>query len=620
MAALGVVYGDIGTSPLYAIRECFVAEHGIAPTPANILGILSLLVWSLVLVVVFKYLTFIMRADNAGEGGILALLALLAPRGMPLSGKFGARMLVVLGIIGAALLYGDGIITPSISVLSAIEGLEVATDFFTPYVVPITVAILFVLFWFQDRGTAGVGKVFGPATAVWFATLATTGAVWIAAHPSVLSALSPVHAAMMFVTHGKTAFFVLSAVVLVVTGTEALYADMGHFGKRPIRLAWYAIVFPALTTNYLGQGALLLSACSVSGSTGCAHALKNPFYGLVDGWMIYPLVVIATVATVVASQALISGAFSLTQQAIQLGFLPRLTIVHTSERERGQVFIPEVNWALMVSCIALVLGFRRSGALASAYGIAVTGTMVITSVLFYSVAVHRWKWSRLTSASLVVAFLIVDLSFFSANIVKVNEGGWLPLVVAAGLFVVMMTWKRGTAILRKLEPHLTARFFADDLAGSSLVRVPGTAVFLTSSVGEVPHALLHHVRHNRVLHERVVLLTVRTSNVPRVPDNERAQVQDLGSGLWQVVVQYGFMEQPSVPSALQQCRSYGLHVAPETTSYYLGRGTLVRTGKAGLSKWRSWLYLFMARNAQSPAHFFDLPVNRVVELGYRVSF
>jgi KUP system potassium uptake protein len=613
LGALGVVYGDIGTSPLYALKECFAHHEGdagaldIAVNHTNVMGILSLFFWSLTLVIVAKYLTFIMRADNGGEGGILALLALVIPKKAP--GKTSA--IVLLGLFGAALLYGDGIITPAISVLSAVEGLEEATSTFKPYVVPITCAILIALFWIQKSGTERVGRIFGPATLVWFFTIAVMGLVWIVRVPEVLFAINPFYAFSFLGHHGRAGFFILGSVVLCITGGEALYADMGHFGRHPIRIAWYAVVFPALLLNYFGQGALLLSK----------GALKHTFYGMVDGWLRYPLVVVATVATVIASQALISGAYSLTQQAVQLGYWPRMAIRHTSGITEGQIYIPEINWALAVSCVVLVLQFRQSGSLAAAYGIAVTGTMSITSILFFLVARQRWGWSFPAAAALTGAFLVIDLGFFSANIIKIEEGGWVPLAMAGVVFTIMTTWKQGRAALYKaiVAQTLPMDLFLDDLAITKPVRVPGSAVFMTSNPDAAPPVLLHHYKHNKVLHEKVVCLSISTRHSPEVPPAERIEMmRDRGNGFYQVLIHYGFMQTPSMTEIFERLAEHGLLLRVDETSFYLGRETLVITHARGMARWRKMLFAFLSRNARPATAFFQIPPNRVVELGTQV--
>ncbi len=614
LAALGVVYGDIGTSPLYAIKECFGREYGLVPNHDNVLGILSLVFWSLLLVVVVKYLTFMMRADNRGEGGTFALLALLRPADNPRS------RLIALGLFGAALLYGDGVITPAISVLSAVEGLELAAPTLTPWVPAITVVILAAIFLIQRRGTAGLGAVFGPVTLVWFLTIAALGAPWIVRQPAVLLAFDPSHAVRFFFEHGTHGFFVLGSVVLCVTGGEALYADMGHFGRRPIRYAWYLVVFPALLLNYLGQGALLLNACD--GPRGvndamCQLAVARPFFTLVPEMLLYPVILIATLATVIASQAMISGAFSLTQQGVLLGFMPRVEIVHTSAQTEGQIFVPVVNSALAIACIALVLVAQSSSNLAAAYGIAVTGTFTVTSVLFYAVARHHWGWSRLRAGSLVALFLVVDLAFFGANLAKLWHGGWFPAVAALGVFSIMTTWRMGARWRFRELAKVRIKFedFFTSLKLQPPTRVKGTAVFMTQDADGTPMALLHQLKHNQVLHEQVVLLTILTLNEPTVPEQHRVKVTQLHAGFWRVIGRYGFMETPNVPEVMKQAASQGLATYRGRTSYFLGRETFIPTGRSNMPRWRRVLFSFLARNARSPTEFFGIPANEVVELG-----
>jgi KUP system potassium uptake protein len=613
LGALGVVYGDIGTSPLYALKECFNGPHGVEPTPANVLGILSLVFWAMTFVVTFKYLSYVMRADNRGEGGILALQALVSRKD---PNKRSRQVLLVLGIFGAALLYGDGIITPAISVLGAVEGVAVAAPGLAKFVVPITVVILAGLFLIQRRGTSTVGAIFGPVMLLWFASIALLGARGVLHDPSVLWALSPTHAVRFFAENGVQGFLVLGAVVLVITGGEALYADMGHFGKRPIRLAWLGVAMPALLLNYLGQGALLLHT---------PDARSNPFYLLAPAWSIYPLIAIATAAAIVASQALISGAFSLTHQAVQLGYSPRVTVKHTSSTEIGQIYVPEVNWAIGAGCIALVLGFKSSSNLAAAYGIAVTGTMSITTLLFHRVMRDRWRWSRWHAWPLTVLFLSADLSFFFANVVKIEEGGWFPIAAAAFVFTLMSTWKRGRAVLAQMlkDSGLPLELFLEDVARRKPVRVPGTAVFMTSNLGTAPPVLLHHLKHNKVLHERVVFVSVLTEEIPAVPSNERVVARELGNGFFQVIAHYGFMEQPNIPTLLESLKelpppSARLNVDPMDTTFYLGRETLLSTGSSPLATWRKKLFIIMSRNAATASAFFGLPPNRVVELGAQI--
>jgi KUP system potassium uptake protein len=606
LGALGVVFGDIGTSPLYALRECFRAEHGLAPTPANVLGLLSLIIWSLVLVVSVKYVAFVMRADNRGEGGILALLALTSPR-------VRSTATVTLGLFGAALLYGDGVITPAISVLAAVEGIKVVAPPFTHWVVPVAIGLLLLLFTVQKRGTARMGRMFGPVMLVWFAAIAILGGVEVARSPDVLWGLNPWHAARFLLDHGLAGFLVLGAVVLAITGVEALYADMGHFGRRPIRLVWSAVVLPALVLNYLGQGALILRL---------PEAVQNPFYLLAPRWLLVPLLALATLATIIASQALISGAFSLTRQAVRLGYCPRVTIVHTSPTEAGQVYLPEVNAGLMVGCLLLVLGFQSSGALGAAYGIAVTGTMAVTSVLFYLVARHRWHWPLWGAAGLAGAFLALDLAFLGANLVKIGEGGWVPLAIAGAVWLLMATWKRGSELLQRILANAAVPFdgFLDDLRRDPPIRVPGTAVFLSAHPEGVPMVLLQHLEHNKALHEDVIILTVATEEVPEVPDDSRIVTEPLAPRFHRVRAAYGFMETPDVPGAVARCCGLGLGADPKEISYYLGRMRLLPGGRAPMAKWRKLFFGFLARNARSATEYFQIPSDRVVELGARLEF
>jgi len=609
IGAVGVVYGDIGTSPLYAFKEAFSGAHHVALNHDNVLGILSLIFWALFLIVTVKYVTFIMRADNRGEGGIMALLALVR-RTVPLHSRT-AWALMALGMFGAALFYGDGMITPAISVLSAVEGLEVATPLFRPYIIPITIVVLTGLFLFQQLGTGHVGTFFGPVMVVWFVVLALLGTINIAHQPSVLTALNPLYAVRFFQNDGWIGFLTLGAVFLAVTGAEALYADMGHFGKRPIRIAWLYLVFPSLVLNYLGQGALVLNQPS---------AIQNPFFHLASDWALYPMVAVATIATVIASQAVISGAYSLTRQAIQLGYCPRLMIEHTSEREIGQVYLPWINWGLYFAVVGLVLGFGSSSNLAAAYGIAVTGTMIVTTVLAYFVARRSWGWSAIWATLVIAGFLLVDLSFFAANAVKVLEGGWFPLVVAVIVYTLLSTWKRGREVLfERLRPGAIAlEPFIHSITEHPPLRVPGTAVFLTATREGVPHALLHNLNHNKVLHERVVLLTVRAEDIPHVPDAQRVDVDPLGHEFYRVTVHYGFKDEPDLPQALQLTRCKGLDFNLMETSFFLSRQTLVPTQAPGMALWREKLFAAMSRNAASATAFFKIPTNRVVELGTRI--
>ncbi len=610
LGALGVVYGDIGTSPLYALKECFSGPHRVAPTPENILGVLSLVFWAITLVVSFKYLSFVMRADNRGEGGVLALLALVGGAAR----RMGRGVLLAVGLFGAALLYGDGVITPAISVLGAVEGVAVAAPNLDHAIVPITLGILVALFLFQRKGTAVVGRVFGPIMLVWFVCIFLTGVRGIAHDFTVLRAISPTYAVDFYLRNGWAGFWILGAVVLVITGGEALYADMGHFGRRPIRLAWLYVAMPALLVNYMGQGALLLEDPGVA---------RNPFYLLAPDWALYPLIAVATAAAIVASQALISGAFSLTQQAVQLGYSPRVTIRHTSHSAIGQIYIPEVNWALGAACIALVLGFGSSSRLASAYGVAVTGTMIVTTVLFHRVARDRWQWPRLWAWPLTILLLAIDTPFFVANLVKFKDGGWFPIFAAVGVFTLMSTWKRGREALARMLKNagLPLDVFIADLHRKDVQRVAGTAVFMTSNVGTCPPVMLHHLKHNKVLHERVLLVSLLSEDIPYVRESQRVTVKELGRGFFQVIARYGFMETPSVPALLESLgrrspqEGGAVVVKPMETTFYLGRETLLPVGASKMAGWRKRLFIIMARNAQTASSFFGLPPNRVVEMG-----
>jgi KUP system potassium uptake protein len=609
LGALGVVYGDIGTSPLYAIRECFHGPHAIELTAGNVHGVLSMVFWSLLIVISVKYLSFVMRADNRGEGGILALLALVRPDVR--AGRLRHLAIVSMGIFGAALLYGDGIITPAISVLSALEGLSIATPLFEPYILPLTIVILVGLFLVQHRGTARVGAVFGPIMLVWFATLALLGVWSIAHHPQVLSSVSPHFAFEFFRENGKEGFLILGTVFLVVTGGEALYADMGHFGREPIRLAWFSLVLPALLLNYFGQGALLLRDPS--------HAV-NPFFHLVPDLALYPMVVLSTAATVIASQAVISGAFSLTRQAVQLGYSPRVRIEHTSHEEIGQIYVPSTNWALMVATIALVLEFRTSSNLAAAYGVAVTSTMVITTALAYFVTRHRWGWS-LPAALLVTAFFLVfDVAFFGSSLVKVPHGGWVPLVIALGIFTLMTTWERGREILKFRLSEVAIPFpeFLQRIESERPPRLRRGAVFMTGDATATPPALIHNLEHNEVLHQPVVLLTVETAEVPYVPFDERLEVTPLGAGFHRAIARYGFMQDPSVPEIVARLREQGLDLRMEETTFFVGGENVVPTRLPGMALWREKLFALMTRNALRATDFYRIPPSRVIEVRMQV--
>jgi KUP system potassium uptake protein len=607
LGALGVVYGDIGTSPLYAIRECFHGQHAITLNVTNILGVLSLVLWSLTIVVTIKYVGFILKADNRGEGGIFALLALLLGSRSRMSVKKQA-LVISAAVFGATLLYGDGIITPAISVLSAVEGLEMATAAAKPVIVPFTCLILLGLFFLQKRGTENIGRLFGPIMVLWFITIGVLGLVAIIRAPMVLKALNPWYAVNFFLVNHWHGFVVLGSVVLCITGGEALYADMGHFSPKAIRISWLALVYPALILNYYGQGAMLLTS---------AEASFHPFYSLTPKIFLYPLVALATVATIIASQAMISGVYSLSQQAIQLGYLPRLRIIHTSAQARGQIYMPGVNWAMMVGCLGLVLAFQESSRLAGAYGIAVTATMGITSIIYFFVITRQWNWSLAKALPLVGLFLLFDLSFFGANLFKVLDGGWFTLGVAFILAVSMTTWKEGRKALNEAYSafRVPVDLFVADVARTKPYRIPGTAVFMSVSPVGVPGALMHHFKLNQVLHETVVFLSVLVEEVPRVNDKERLQLDNLGEGFYRLTAHYGFMETPNVPKLMADAQGLGLKAEPATTTYILGRETLLTSGQAKLSTWRKLLFSTMSRNAMNPTNFFNLPPNRVIEIG-----
>jgi KUP system potassium uptake protein len=605
LGALGVVYGDIGTSPLYAFRESF-GEQSINPDAENILGILSLIVWSLIIVISIKYLAFVLRADHDGEGGILALTALV-PRSGDYHGKGRRRALILVGIFGTALLYGDGMITPAISVLSAVEGIGVATSALDHVIIPIAVLILFGLFAFQPRGTGAVGAVFGPVMVVWFTVLAVLGVAWIVQEPSVLSALSPHHAAVFFVRNGFVGLLVLGSVFLVVTGGEALYADLGHFGKRPIQLAWFALVLPGLLLNYFGQGALLL---------GQPEAVDNPFYRMAPDWATIPMVLLATVATVIASQALISGVFSLSMQAVQMGYMPRLRVRHTSESEPGQVYIPGINWTLMIACIGLVLGFQTSSNLAAAYGVAVTTTMVVTTLLFYVVAREVFGWSRVPTLALCAGFLVVDLAFFTGNMFKIPDGGWFPLLVGVAVYTLITTWRRGRMLVgtrtRKGLVHVDAFLKTLD---ADTPRVPGTAYFLTADPHQIPSSLLVNLRHNNALHEQVVLLHVHTSGMAHVPNSRRARIERLSKGFSRVILRYGFSDEVDVPRALREKVFHHKGLDDDEITYVIGLDDVHATDRPGMPLWRERLFAVMNRNSTGVTNLYKLPHDRVVEIG-----
>lgn len=608
LGAIGVVYGDIGTSVLYAVKEIFGSGH-VPFTHDNVYGVLSIIFWTLTTIVSLKYVVLVLRADNAGEGGLIAMLA-LAANAVKDKPEL-RRALLVIGIFGTSLFYGDGVITPAISVLSAVEGLTVISPALHRWVVPLTLVVLFVLFAVQKRGTGGIGRYFGPITLVWFLTVAVLGVSHIVHHPEILGALSPHHALRFLWQQPGTTFIILGAVVLAVTGAEALYADLGHFGKKPIRLAWFSVVMPCLTLNYFGQGALLLADPS---------AVSNPFYRMAPTWALLPLVALATMATVIASQALISGAFSVTKQAIQLGYLPRLNLLHTSVRDTGQIYIPFVNWALFSAIVLAVVMFKSSSNLAAAYGIAVTLDMLITTTLTFFVIRHGWKYPLWLCVSATGVFFLIDLAFFSSNLLKLFDGGWFPLLIGGVVFMLMMTWKQGRSLISKAQQAeaLDLRGFLDAVFVEPPVRVPGVAVFLTAEPGVVPNAMLHNLKHNKVLHEQNLFVTVRSHEVPWIGLNERLQVEPLGHDCWAVTIHYGFKNDPDVPAALQPLRLRGCEIEPMTTSYFLSRDVVTPTLGSGMAPWREKLFAAMHHNAAAAAGFLNLPANAVIELGSKV--
>ena len=612
--SLGVVYGDIGTSVLYAVRECFDESYGITPTTENVIGLMSLFFWSLMLIVVFKYVFFVMRADNRGEGGILALMALVLPKATIGKTSIKAKYIAFTGLIGASLLAADGTITPSISVLSAVEGIEIATPALHKLVVPITIGILIGLFMVQKHGTKTIAKLFAPAMLCWFVIIGLAGLRQVVLEPGVLMALNPYYGVQLLSSHGYHGLLVLGAVMLCVTGAEALYADMGHFGRKPIRLAWFVLVMPALVLNYFGQGALIIAQGE--------SVLKNPFFALFDSWAVGPMVGLATIAAIVASQALISGSFSLAQQAIQLGFAPRLTIIHTSTETKGQIYVPEINTALMFACIALVLIFKNSSNLAAAYGVSVLGTMIMTSILLYSVAIKRWKWSVLQGLSLVLSCIAIESLFMAGNLPKIAQGGWFPLVVCAVVFSVMTTWKRGRgALVKRLNENITyVTKFVQQIELQKPYRTPGTAVFMTGNTRSTPPALSHFYAHNHVLHERVILLSIVTAEFPIVPPHEVVEVESKGAGFIEVVAHFGFMQSPKVAKVFKILKvQYGIDVDISQTTFFLGRDSLLTNGPDKMMQWRKSLFSFMSRNSLPATAYFGIPPNRVVELGMQVS-
>ena len=608
LSALGVVYGDIGTSPLYAFRQCFYGDHAVNPTSENVLGVLSLIFWSLMIVISLKYLLVILRADNQGEGGILALMEVVLPR------KGHRRAIIlIMGLFGAALLYGDGTITPAISVLGAIDGLKVATPFFNPYIIPIALVILFLLFLLQSRGTGKVGILFGPVMIVWFVIIGLTGIIAIFNNPEVLAALNPYHAIKFFLARSLGSFFILGAVFLVVTGGEALYADIGHFGRAPIRLAWFILVLPCLVLNYFGQGALILNNPSYT---------VNPFYHLTPDWALYPMVILATLATIIASQAIISGAFSLTFQAVQLGYLPRLRILHTSEEERGQIYMPQVNWILFVATVAVVLGFQSSNNLAAAYGVAVSTTMVITTILGFVAMRTLWNWNIAVSILVAGFFLIVDLTFFSANLLKILQGGWYPLLIAAGIYLLISTWMKGkeemnNQIQKYVQP---LQKYLQHIDMRKVKKIPGIAIYLSESPLSTPLAFIHNINHNKILHRRVIFISVNVKNVPFVRSEDRLKFQRLAPGFYRVLLLYGFMNRPDVRSALKIVQNQYLKLPIEDSTFYIGREKLIPRESIGMAKWRSRLFVFMKRNSEDIVQNFNIPPERVFEIGAQFKF
>ncbi len=607
--AIGIVFGDIGTSPLYAFRETFIGAHPLELDRIHVLGVVSLIFWSMTLVVTIQYVTITMRADNKGQGGSLALVALIS--GAMRRSKYG-WLAILLGVFATALFYGDSMITPAISVLSAVEGLTVVQPSLGHLVIPIALGLLIFLFLLQSRGTAKIGALFAPVMFVYFLVIGTLGIIQIVSHPSILVAFNPWYAVQFFLTDGFKAFLALGSVVLAVTGSEALFADMGHFGRKPMRIAWYGFVMPALLCNYFGQGAMILSL----DAAGAAEAIKNPFFIMAPEMLRLPLVILATMATFIASQAVISGSFSVTHQAIQLGFIPRLTIKHTSASEAGQIYIPFVNWAIMISVILLVLTFQTSSNLAAAYGIAVTGAMFIDTCLLAIVMVVLWKWKPWITIPLLAVFFIVDGAYFAANLTKVPDGGWFPLAVGGVAFVILTTWAKGRKIMRKnmAEAAMPIEIFTKSAANSA-TRVPGTAIFMASSSAGVPSALLHNIKHNKVIHERVVILTVNINDVPSVDSDKRCEVKDLGNGFYRLILHFGFMQETDVPEALKQVKGCGMEFDMMTTSFFLSRQTLLPSKKPEMMIWREKLFAWMLRNAATAMEFFKLPTNRVVELG-----
>lgn len=608
LSALGIVYGDIGTSPLYSLKECFSGHNKMLPTDENVMGILSLIFWSLIIVISIKYLLLVMRADNDGEGGILALMALVKPED---SSGWKYLLILTIGLFGAALLYGDGIITPAISVLSAVEGLNIATPFFEPFVIPLTVLILTILFTVQHKGTTGVGKVFGPVTFLWFISIALLGIVSIIETPGVLKSINPLYAINFFILNGFHGFVILGSVFLVVTGGEALYADMGHFGCKPIKLAWFTLVLPCLLMNYFGQGALLLRD---------HKAVESPFYLLAPQWALYPLVILATFATVIASQAVISGAFSLTFQALQLGYLPRMRILHTSEEERGQIYIPQLNWILFIATIALVLGFKSSSNLAAAYGIAVTTTMVITTILLFVAMRKLWKWKLPLAIVIASFFLLIDMSFWGANLLKITQGGWVPLAMGAIIYFMMTTWNKGRRnLLEKIHQQtMSLENFITEILSIRMIAIPGTAIYMSSNSKGTPPPLILNIKHNRLLHKQIIILTVKFHKIPHIKAEERIQIEQPTEGFYRVIANYGFMDITNIHQIIELLQKQGIKLKMENTTFFLGRETLIPSRKRGIGMLIDKLFIIMSNNAQRATDFFNIPPNRVYEVGTQV--
>lgn len=609
VGALGVVFGDIGTSPLYALRECFYGHHPIAASHDNVLGVLSLIFWSLLIVISVMYVLIILRADNEGEGGILSLMALI--KRTKFKNPYLNIIILVLGLIGASLFYGDSIITPAISVLSAVEGLNIATPLFEPVIIPLTLVILILLFSVQSKGTSKVGSIFGPITFVWFITIAVLGVISIIENTEVLEAVNPVYGYKFFVNNGFVGFIILGSVFLVITGGEALYADMGHFGKLPIKISWFSLVLPCLLLNYFGQGALILRDST---------AVQNPFYLLAPTWALYPLVILATLATVIASQAVISGAYSLTFQALQLGYLPRMRILHTSEDERGQIYIPQLNWILLIVIIALVLGFKSSSNLASAYGIAVTTTMLITTILLFFTMVKIWKWKILTSALIVLFFLVIVLSFWGANMLKIFQGGWVPLLIGAGIYLLMTTWNKGRKnLLEKIKKETTSlENFVTEILSVRMIAIPGTAIYMASNKNGTPPPLILNIKHNRLLHKQVIILTIIIQKVPHVKSEDRLQIEQPTEGFYRVIANYGFMDVTNIDNIIELLNQKGIRVDINKTTFFLGRETIITKKRAGFGRLRDKLFIIMSNNAQRATEFFNIPPNRVFEVGTQV--